>query len=134
MKLPTLYGPIKTTLIKWLFISTKRRFYQELLMLLDSGIALSDALALMHESYGAQKGMQFKITTHVINQMRYRMRCGFDTLTDLLSGIISDNDLLLLSVDSTKSVQALHSILHSSAKFKVLSQEVVKGAKTVLSH
>ncbi|BCD92283.1 hypothetical protein fh0823_24220 [Francisella halioticida] len=127
----SMYLSYKLLFLRLCFFSFVRvNFYEQLLALLKADIAMYDALILMKAKYQSHKTIfkSFWIQRKILDDMIYRVSSGYGTLSlaELLEGLVPDSDLVILSVDSRKTINALEKVTQIIAKFNHLKIEVSK--------
>lgn len=127
----SLYPKWQLFILRLCFLSFVRvSFYEQLSALLKADISIYDALVLMREKYQSHKNIfkTFWLERKILDEMIFRISAGLGTmsLAELLEGLVPSSDLVILSVASRKSIEALDKVTQIIAKFNHLRIEVVK--------
>lgn len=134
----SMYSQVERFLLRLCFFSFVRvNFYEQLSALIKADIALYDALILMQAKYLEHKTIfkSYWLERKILADMIYRIDCGFGTnsLSELLDGLVPDSDLVILAVDSRKTIVALEKVIQMMEKFNKLRIEVLKMFFTPVS-
>ncbi|OIN82951.1 type II secretion system F family protein [Francisella sp. TX07-6608] len=127
----SMYGKFKLLVLRLCFFSFIRvEFYEQLAALLKADIAMYDALTLMRAKYQTHKRLfkSYWLERKILDDMIYRVSSGYGSLSlaELLEGLVPNSDLVILAVDSRKSIDALDKVTAMMAKFNKLRLEVAK--------
>lgn len=127
----SLYPRFKLFILRWCFFSYIRvGFYEQLASLLKADIAMYDALVLMKDKYQSHQSIfkSFFLERKILDDMIYRVSSGYGSLSlaELLDGLVPNSDLIILAVDSRKTINALEKVIQIIAKFNKLKITVAK--------
>ena len=127
----SLYPRFKLLILRWCFFSYIRvGFYEQLASLLKADIAMYDALVLMKDKYQSHRNIfkSFFLELKILDDMIYRVSSGYGSLSlaELLDGLVPNSDLIILAVDSRKTINALEKVIQIITKFNKLKITVAK--------
>ena len=127
----SLYPKFTQLLLRLCFFSFIRvGFYEQLASLLKADIAMYDTLKLIRSKYQSHKTIlkSYWLERKILDDMIYRISSGYGTgaLAELLDGLVPNSDLVILAVDSRKTIDALNKVTNMMAKFGKLRVEVAK--------
>ena len=127
----SLYPQFTQLLLRLCFFSFIRvRFYEQLSALLKADIAMYDALILIRSKYQSHKRIlkTYWLERKILDDMIFRVSSGYGaaSLSELLDGLVPNSDLVILAVDSRKTIDALDKVTQMMAKFGKLRVEVTK--------
>jgi type II secretory pathway component PulF len=127
----SLYPRFTQFLLRLCFFSRIRvSFYEQLAALLKSDIAMYDALISIRSKYQSHKTIfkSYWLERKILDDMIFRVSSGYgsSSLAELLDGLVPNSDLVILAVDSRKTIDALDKVTQMMAKFGKLRVEVTK--------
>ena len=127
----SLYPRFTQLILRLCFFSFIRvSFYEQLSALLKADIAMYDALKLIKSKYKSHKTIlkSYWLEKKILDDMIFRVSSGYGTssLAELLYGLVPNSDLVILAVDSRKTIEALDKVTQMMAKFGKLRVEVTK--------
>jgi type II secretory pathway component PulF len=127
----SLYPQFTQLLLRLCFFSFIRvSFYEQLASLLKADIAMYDALKSIRSKYQAHKTIfkTYWLERKILDDMIFRVSSGYGTtsLAELLDGLVPNSDLVILAVDSRKTIDALDKVTDMMTKFGKLRIEVAK--------
>jgi type II secretory pathway component PulF len=127
----SLYSSVSLFFLRLFFFSSKRTaFYEQLSSLLKADIALYDACVLMRDKFLKHKTLfkSYWLEIKVLNDLIYRISAGLgsDSIASILDGLVPESDLVILSVDSRKTIDAFDQVTLMMSKFNHLRLEVAK--------
>ena len=127
----SLYPRFTQFLLRLCFSSKIRvNFYEQLAALLKADIAMYDALKLIKSKYQSHKRIfkTYWLERKILDDMIFRVSSGYGTASsaELLDGLVPNSDLVILAVDSRKTIDALDKVTQMMAKFGKLRVEVTK--------
>ena len=127
----SLHPKFSQFLLRLCFFSRIRvSFYEQLAALLKADIAMYDALKLIRFKYQSHKSIfkTYWLERKILDDMIFRVSSGYGTssLAELLDGLVQNSDLVILAVDSRKTIDALDKVTQMMSKFGKLRVEVTK--------